>query len=464
MAISSPSRSDAAIRRAVQQLAPGAWDFADADTKDWTHGYHSYPAMMIPPVARSLIALIQHHQPAIRTLFDPFMGSGTSLVEGLLAGLSVHGSDLNPLSRLITQAKTTAWDPERLEALAQHVFMTAEYATVTPDDWPDFDHLTFWFKPRVIDDLVRIKRAIHTVVPPSWQPFFWVAFSDTVRWVSNSRHAEFKLYRLDPARLARWNPDVLETFAKIVQRNQIGNAALDARRPLPSVTLYGHNAMHLADIADETFDLMVTSPPYGDSRTTVAYGQFSRLSLQWLDLSEADNAPPVNKLDQALLGGVAVPQLDHALPSPTLTASLAFIAQQDTGRAREVLAFYRDLDHALKEIARVMRPGSYQCWVVGNRTVKQVQLATDQIITELSAPYGVIPVVHYTRTIPNKRMPRANSPTNRAGATGATMTGEQIVILRKASLHNQSPADFPASIAGFFAWRIACDLIGGRVL
>lgn len=32
------------------------------------------------------------------------------------------------------------------------------------------------------------------------------------------------------------------------------------------------------------FDLMITSPPYGDSRTTVAYGQFSRLSLQWLDL------------------------------------------------------------------------------------------------------------------------------------------------------------------------------------
>ncbi len=422
---------DQAIRQTIAQYQVSHWDFATAETKEWTHGYHSYPAMMIPQVARQLIAIIRHHDPACTTLFDPFMGSGTSLVEGLLAGMSVHGSDLNPLARLIAQAKTTAWDPELLEVLARRVFMTAKHLAVTPDDWPDFDNLTFWFKPRVIDDLVRIKRAINTVIPPSWQTFFWVAFSDTVRWVSNSRNAEFKLYRLDPARLARWNPDVLGTFVKIVQRNQIGNAALAARRPLPSVTLYGHNAMHLADIPDETFDLMLTSPPYGDSRTTVAYGQFSRLSLQWLDLPVEPTAPPPHKLDQAMLGGHAASSLIQSLDSPTLAAALDQITAQDTHRAREVLAFYRDLNEALREIARVMRPGGFQCWVVGNRTVKTVQLPTDRIIAELSRAYALVPVITFTRQIPHKRMPKENSPTNQAGRKSATMTGEHLVILRK---------------------------------
>ena len=32
------------------------------------------------------------------------------------------------------------------------------------------------------------------------------------------------------------------------------------------------------------FDLILTSPPYGDSQTTVAYGQFSRLSADWIGL------------------------------------------------------------------------------------------------------------------------------------------------------------------------------------
>lgn len=431
MAVFSPTTVDHAICQAIAQLPAGYWDFAGADTKEWTHGYHTYPAMMIPQVARRLIALIQDQRPDITTLFDPFMGSGTSLVEGLLAGLTVTGSDLNPLSRLLTRAKTTVWDPGTLQAPIATVFAHAEALRVSESDWPTFANLTFWFKPAVITDLVRLQRTIETVVPEDLQPFFWAAFSDTVRWVSNSRNAEFKLYRLDAARLATWNPDVFGTFGKVLTRNQKGNARLATRRPLPPVALHAYNAMDLSALPASSFDLMVTSPPYGDSRTTVAYGQFSRLSLQWLNLPDAPDSPPPNKLDQAMLGGQATKGLDHALPSPTLTKALNRIANQDADRARDVLAFYNDLDVTLKEIARVMRSGGYQCWVVGNRTVKKTQLMTDAIITELSARYGLVPVTAFTRAIPNKRMPKENSPTNEAGQKVTTMNGEQIFILRK---------------------------------
>lgn len=431
MAIPSSLIADQAIRQAIAALPRGYWDFANADTKEWTHGYHSYPAMMIPHVARSLIAIVQRHQPGIRTLFDPFMGSGTSLVEGLLAGLTAVGSDLNPLSRLMTQAKTTAWDPEALQSCTETLMDYVGDIQVSEVDWPQFDNVTFWFKPTVITELTRLKRGIENTIPASMRPFFWVAFSDTVRWVSNSRNAEFKLYRLDETRLAQWNPDVLGTFCKVIARNGIGNARLWEQRPLPAVSSHAYNAMDLSALPEGAFDLMVTSPPYGDSRTTVAYGQFSRLSLQWLNLADAPDGPAPSKLDQAMLGGVATKALQHALPSPTLTAALDLIAQTDANRAREVLSFYQDLDITLREIARVMRAGGYQCWVVGNRTVKKVQLLTDRIITELSERYGLIPVVNFTRTIPNKRMPKENSPTNEVGAKVATMNGEQIFILRK---------------------------------
>ncbi len=431
MPISSSLMADDAIRQTIQQLPQGFWDFAAANTKEWTHGYHSYPAMMIPQVARNLIAIIQQHQPGIHTLLDPFMGSGTSLVEGILAGIHAAGSDLNPLSRLITLAKTTAWDPQLLQWHTEKLLDYVNRVQVSEADWPDFDNVEFWFKPVVIADLTRLKQGIERVIPETSRPFFWVAFSNTVRWVSNSRNQEFKLYRLDKDHLTQWNPDVLATFRRVVERNQIGNARLWERQPLPSVELYAHNAMDLSVLPAETFDLMLTSPPYGDSHTTVAYGQFSRLSLQWLNLADAADGPAPHKLDQAMLGGKSSKELQHALPSPTLTTALNKITDQDKRRAREVLSFYQDLDTTLQEIARVMRPGSYQCWVVGNRTVKKVQLLTDRIITELSERYGVIPVVSFTRVIPNKRMPKENSPTNQIGDKVATMNGEQIFILRK---------------------------------
>ncbi len=52
-------------------------------------------------------------------------------------------------------------------------------------------------------------------------------------------------------------------------------------------------------IPAKSVNLVVTSPPYGDSKTTVAYGQFSRLSLQWLGLPDDE----ARSLDNRLLGG-----------------------------------------------------------------------------------------------------------------------------------------------------------------
>ncbi len=85
------------------------WSFKDADTKDFTHCFHNYPAMMIPQIPRTLL---RNYRPEGKfdLLFDPYMGSGTSLVEANIAGINAVGTDLNPLARLISKVKTTHYD------------------------------------------------------------------------------------------------------------------------------------------------------------------------------------------------------------------------------------------------------------------------------------------------------------------------------------------------------------------
>lgn len=83
------------------------WDFKEEDTKEFTHGIHNYPAMMVSPISRNIISMMKGLMP-IESLFDPFAGSGTVLVEGMLAEVPhVYGSDINPLALLLTKAKTT---------------------------------------------------------------------------------------------------------------------------------------------------------------------------------------------------------------------------------------------------------------------------------------------------------------------------------------------------------------------
>jgi DNA modification methylase len=431
----------------IIENTPDFWDFKNENTKEYSHGYHSYPAMMIPQVARHLMRFILNTQPNINSVFDPFMGSGTTLVEGILHRLNTCGTDLNPLARLIGKVKTTPILPTYLLEVSDNLvnsIRVAEEKYLNGElefSKPDFKNIDYWFKPYVIDYLQLIKKQIKLTDDSDVKMFFWLIFSETVRYVSNTRNSEFKLYRIAEEKLDDWNPDVISIFTKFLYRNIETNLHFynlyHEQNPdiEPIVDIHDFNTKSLTGIPDSSFDLLITSPPYGDSKTTVAYGQFSRLSLQWLDFNEIGEDEElfkeINQIDNLLLGGKVDSEVINNLQSDTLKETIDCIAEVDVKRAFEVLQFYVDLDKALSEITRVMKPNSYQCWVVGNRTVKKKNILTHKIIIELFSKYNVSHILTFERNIPNKKMPKENSPTNKSGEKVTTMNGEIIFVLRK---------------------------------
>ena len=90
-----------------------SWDFRKDFTKYSNHGFHTYPAMMIPQVARRLIRTYGKNA---KVLLDPFVGSGTALLEATLHNNfeKAYGIDINPLALLISKVKTTPIDPNLL--------------------------------------------------------------------------------------------------------------------------------------------------------------------------------------------------------------------------------------------------------------------------------------------------------------------------------------------------------------
>ena len=181
-------------------------------------------------------------------------------------------------------------------------------------------------------------------------------------------------------------------------------------------------------LLDNSVDLIVTSPPYGDSRTTVAYGQFSRLALQWMGYDKEK----IYSIDKISLGGIPTNDLSVELDSQTLKQVLSEIIKIDSTRAKDVLSFYVDFDKCVQELHRVTKEGAYLCFVVGNRTVKGIKIPTDIIITELfQAKNHYEHINTFIRNIPHKRMPRINSPSNIKGNHATTMNEEYVVILKK---------------------------------
>ena len=420
----------------IESLPTGYWDFVEYEKK-YTHFIHTYPAMMIPPIPATILNIMTSLQPNIKNLLDPFMGSGTVLVEGILAGLNVWGIDLNPLACLLAKAKCTPIRPEILEKAGRALLENIE-ADINNEDLrvetPNFHNIDYWFKDYVIRDLQIIKQRINEIEDKDIKALFLVAFSQTVRDCSNTRNNEFKLYRIPEEKLIVFNPDVFESFKTNVEKCIAGMAELYKQYQGGCIVEIFAKDTRDFDL-DVEFDLMITSPPYGDSRTTVAYGQFSRLSLQWLDLEEYDYVASKiekEKLDKYLLGGTNNINIkEEDLPSESLWKALREIALLDEDRAIDVLSFYVDLDKCIKNITKHMRVNSYQFWVVGNRTVKKVNIPTNKIISELGAKYGLKTVINISRNISNKRMPKENSPTNVKGEKVTTMPKEYIVVLRK---------------------------------
>ena len=165
---------------------------------------------------------------------------------------------------------------------------------------PDVLNLEYWFSKEVTRHLSFIRGCINAIEAEAVRNFFWVAFSETVRECSYTRNGEFKLYRMPAQKMEIFKPDVFGIFQGKLIRNQQGLEAYLSKRKDVEIFVSSKNTANRE--LPETqplkgFDLIITSPPYGDSQTTVAYGQFSRLSADWIGL---DNS---RKVDRISMGG-----------------------------------------------------------------------------------------------------------------------------------------------------------------
>ncbi|GBC73202.1 hypothetical protein HRbin04_00598 [archaeon HR04] len=409
------------------------WTFATADTQYMTHGLHPYPARMIPQVARKLLNMFTTDDKE-DICIDPYCGSGTVLVESKLKGIKSIGIDINPLAILIAKVKTTPIETRVLSSYAREL-LTQIHSDIESGiivESPKIKNLDFWFKPQVIRILSIIRRRIFDLETKNKDvfDFFRVCFSLTVRKSSNIRNGEYKLYRYSKDELERYNPDVFKIFKEIVQNNiaKMRSFVEVVDKAVPTYIYKGDTRQLLSIdpnvIHEGCATILITSPPYGDAHTTVAYGQFSRYSALWLGFDEKE----VLEIDDLSLGGRVINK-EKDLESPTLNLILNEIRKRDESRAKEVYAFFYDVDLCMEQISKVMKQNkSHIAFVVGNRTVRRVKIPCDEILIELGKKYGLKHIATKHRDIPTKTIPWVNAPENVPMLKGETMHKENIII------------------------------------
>lgn len=401
------------------------WDFKEYNPNIYSHGFHQYPAKFIPQLVRKLLRVFSDENSII---LDNFMGSGTTLVESILLNRrKAIGIELNPFACFIAKVKTTSINPTHL--IKNFLYIKNELASLKNVNLHKFYNIEFWFKEKQIYDLSKLREVIISISDENIKNFFLLCFSEVVRRVSLTNHNGFKLHRDKNKLTEDFNPNTFGYFDDIVERNiaLMQKFYLKSTHSKTEIQIIHGDTTIKQNIGNNTVDLILTSPPYGDSRTTVAYGQFSRLSWQWI---KNDNS--IFKVDESLLGGKIKKSKTNILDaSKVLEIQYNSIKENNPKRADEVLSFYIDLYESLKNAREYLNKNKYFILVTGNRTVKNTFLKTDLIVSELSNQIGFKTEKILSRNIINKRMPRLNSPTNIKGDTSATMLKENIIFLRK---------------------------------
>ncbi|MBE9488280.1 MAG: DNA methyltransferase [Bacteroidetes bacterium] len=406
------------------------WDFRNSNTKEYTHCYHNYPAMMIPQIARKLITEFAPSK-KINLILDPYMGSGTTLVESSIRGINSIGFDINPLARFIAEVKISTFNVSEIKC--SYLLLCYKLDNFNPNEYQynenDYVNITkheYWYSNENLVKLKYLSTSIDDIENKEIKPFFLLALSEIIREVSYTRNGEFKRYRIEKSKIPTYNPNPFLLFKNKIIRNLKGLESFILNRNDCNAIVLDCNSIHgipNSIIKKNSVDMVVTSPPYGDSKTTVAYGQYSRWSSEWFNFPNAKN------IDKTLMGGI--PIVVDNFKTNSIYKELELIKNIDIKRYYEVVTFLSEYSQSIKNISTLIRKGGRICYVVGNRTVKKVQIPLDYFTAEIFEQNGFKHDITYVRSIPNKRMPLKTSPTNKKGINVSTMTEEYIVIMTK---------------------------------
>ena len=392
--------------------------------KNDIHGTILYPATMIAPMQHCVLR--KYLTETCVSVLDPFCGSGTALHVAQVIQPAIHlvGNDINPLAYLITRVKLEGVS-SRVKSDIDKVIAELENDNLEVPRH-DFVRIDKWFRPDIIDALSRIRRSIINVKNNRNRRYLWYIFSNLVRKYSNSRSSTFKLHVKQKDRIMQMRNDVVEEFCQRIQ----SEVDFFIRKPA-HLRLYKKDIMELMpSMDDNSIDLTVTSPPYGDNATTVTYGEFSWLALNWIaphDLEmegwEISNA---HIIDSKSLGGSRRGKC-IVLSREQLNLLNEYTEDITKEKKKKVEYFFADYFFVLSHIARITR--KYIILTLGNRTVDGVNISLTEISRRFLESNGYTIEAVYEREIVNKRIPKSTSCVN--GKAVSSMNDEYVLIAKK---------------------------------
>ncbi|MBF8284316.1 MAG: hypothetical protein HW378_3231 [Anaerolineales bacterium] len=270
-------------RDQLAQLLSGDLNFHNAESHYASHNFHAFAAKFPPQLPRLFIEGLTAPGDVV---LDPMMGSGTTVVEAFLTGRHGVGFDLDPLAVRICRAKVTPLDVDQVREsgvkLLTHATRLVDSARVEREltrrfDEPTRKFIDYWFQPATQREVLALALSIESVTEPNLRRFFELCLSSIIvtksGGVSMARDLAHSRPHLDKTKqpknaLGQYNQRLKKSLRSL---EELGKGT-------GQVAIQTGDTRRLA-LADDSVDLIITSPPYANA---IDYMRAHKFSLVWL--------------------------------------------------------------------------------------------------------------------------------------------------------------------------------------
>lgn len=388
------------------------WSFVGykpSDTGKWTHDYHRYPAKFIPQLVEKLIdEYISHKEAHIN---DPFMGCGTTIVTAISRGFKASGTDINKIAYLITKVKSTPIEPEYLDKKIEQLMYSLNALNGTQKTLFDdkieplipqkhIDRINYWFTEENKNELGKILRVIYDENDEVVRDFFLVAFSHILKncsiWLQGSTKPtrDLKKNSIKPYDALRRHLIKMqngnEAFYKVVPAKVMENI-------IQYLNIEIGNARK-QPVSDGNVDLVITSSPYV---TSYEYADLHQLSTIWLDLAD-----DLTEYKKEFIGTSYKKYENKKLRSSIAMDIVDIMSQKNKKKAKEIEAFFIDMEEVFDESYRILKNGGRCCFVIGDTKLKGIDILNAEVFAESMQYSGFKLDRIIKREIPLKILPQ----------------------------------------------------------
>ncbi|MGN6557859.1 MAG: DNA methyltransferase [Solirubrobacterales bacterium] len=335
---------------------------------------------------------ISREEPA--SVYDPFLGSGTTALVALQMGIQASGAEVNPFLRFVTRVKTAvaarlASEPRpAVEGRFQQLLEGAESFDANPSLLSSLFADADYFERVALADITRVKGAIDTHAQLGVdRDLALLALARVLVDSSNMiRRADLRRRRANETN--GQGKKVLPHFRAAIEMmiDDLDWVDLDAAELGP----IWEDARKLPAKDEPTYELCVTSPPYLNGTN---YVRNTKIEMWVLDMiSRGGELREIR--DNAVTAGinnVRLGSLRRTFSDPKISSVLSALDEQSYDRRipAMVAAYIEDMSLVFRATSMRLKPGSALFLDIGDSKFAGVHVPTDEMLTSVASEVGL---------------------------------------------------------------------------